>query len=116
MRANLDRALNQPGAATVAAGEPLSAAAGDVTIKVDVRQVLVPVVVTDKEGRHVTGLTQADFKIFEDGLEQKITGSRVSGRMFPLPRVQLQCQPAADTAAAVSPTWGRAAPTSFAWT
>ena len=43
------------------------------TIKVDVRQVLVPVVVTDKQGHHVTGLTQADFKVFEDGVEQKIT-------------------------------------------
>jgi len=47
------------------------------TIKVDVRQVLVPVVVTDKEGHHVTGLTQADFKVFEDGAEQKITAFSV---------------------------------------
>jgi len=30
-------------------------------------------VVTDKEGHHVTGLTQADFKVFEDGVEQKIS-------------------------------------------
>jgi VWFA-related protein len=35
--------------------------------------VLVPVVVTDKEGHHVTGLAQADFKVLEDGVEQKIT-------------------------------------------
>lgn len=47
------------------------------TIKVDVRQVLVPVVVTDREGHHVTGLTQADFKVFEDGAEQKITAFSV---------------------------------------
>jgi VWFA-related protein len=46
----------------------------ETTIKVDVRQVLVPVVVTDAQGRHVTGLTQADFRVFEDGVEQKITG------------------------------------------
>lgn len=45
----------------------------DVTIKVDVRQVLVPVVVSDKEGHHITGLTQADFKVMEDGVEQKIS-------------------------------------------
>ena len=51
-----------------------AAEAGNVTIKVDVRQVLVPVVVTDKEGHHVTGLGQADFKVLEDGVEQKITG------------------------------------------
>ncbi len=47
------------------------------TIKVDVRQVLVPVVVTDKEGHHVTGLTRADFKVFEDGVEQTITAFSV---------------------------------------
>ena len=47
------------------------------TIKVEVRQVLVPVVVTDREGHHVTGLTQADFQVFEDGVEQKITAFSV---------------------------------------
>ena len=61
LRANLERVAPAAGAS-------------DVTIKVDVRQVLVPVVVTDKEGHHVTGLAQADFKVFEDGVEQKITG------------------------------------------
>jgi VWFA-related protein len=39
----------------------------------NVRQVLLPVVVTDKDGHHITGLRQADFKVFEDGVEQKIT-------------------------------------------
>ena len=52
-------------------------------IKVDVRQVLVPVVVTDREGHHVTGLTQADFKVFEDGVEQKITAFSVENRALP---------------------------------
>lgn len=47
------------------------------TIKVDVRQVLVPVVVTDKEGHHVTGLKPADFHVFEDGVEQRISGFSV---------------------------------------
>jgi VWFA-related protein len=47
------------------------------TIKVDVRQVLVPVVVTDRDGHHVAGLTQADFKVFEDGVEQKIAAFSV---------------------------------------
>lgn len=47
------------------------------TIKVEVRQVLVPVVVMDTQGHHVTGLTQADFKVFEDGVQQKITGFSV---------------------------------------
>jgi VWFA-related protein len=62
----LERALNVP-AAPVA----------DATIKVEVRQVLVPVVVTDREGHHVTGLSQADFRVFEDGVEQKISGFSV---------------------------------------
>jgi VWFA-related protein len=33
--------------------------------------------VTNKEGHHATGLTQADFKIFEDGVEQKIAAFSV---------------------------------------
>jgi VWFA-related protein len=63
MLANLDQAK---------LAAPASTAAGDLTVKVDVRQVLVPVVVTNQEGRHITGLTAADFKVFEDGAEQKI--------------------------------------------
>ncbi|MGC4051843.1 MAG: VWA domain-containing protein [Paludibaculum sp.] len=43
------------------------------TLRVEVRQVLVPVVATDRGGHHVTGLKQADFQILEDGVEQKIT-------------------------------------------
>jgi VWFA-related protein len=42
-------------------------------IKVNVTQILVPVVVTDRANHHVIGLTRADFKVFEDGVEQKIT-------------------------------------------
>jgi VWFA-related protein len=53
------------------------------TIKVDVRQVLVPVVVKDREGHHVTGLTQSDFKVFEDGAEQKITAFSVESSGLP---------------------------------
>ena len=42
------------------------------TIRVDVQQVLVPVVVTDKKGHHVSGLKAADFQVFEDGVRQDI--------------------------------------------
>jgi VWFA-related protein len=52
--------------------------ASETTIRVDVRQVLVPVIVTDKEGHYVTGLKQADFQIFEDGVEQKISALSVA--------------------------------------
>jgi VWFA-related protein len=42
------------------------------TIRVDVQQVLVPVVVTDKKGHHVSGLRASDFQISEDGVRQEI--------------------------------------------
>src|SRR5580698_1549961 len=48
--------------------------AQDATIRVDVQQVLVPVVVTDKKGHHVSGLKAADFQVFEDGVRQDIAG------------------------------------------
>jgi VWFA-related protein len=41
-------------------------------IRVDVRQVLVPVIVTDGKGHHVTGLKRSDFHVFEDGVDQEI--------------------------------------------
>jgi len=44
----------------------------DTTIRLDVQQVLVPVVVTDKKGHHVSGLRVSDFQIFEDGVRQEI--------------------------------------------
>ncbi len=34
--------------------------------------VLIPTVVTDKSGKHITGLTKADFTVLENGVEQKI--------------------------------------------
>lgn len=46
--------------------------AQDTTLRVDVQQVLVPVVVTDKKGHHVSGLRASDFHIYEDGVEQQI--------------------------------------------
>lgn len=42
------------------------------SIHVEVRQVLVPVVVTDAKGHSVLGLRSSDFKVFEDGVEQQI--------------------------------------------
>jgi len=42
------------------------------TIKVDVALVIVPVVVTDAKGEHVSGLQESDFRIFENELVQKI--------------------------------------------
>jgi VWFA-related protein len=42
------------------------------TIKVQVEQVLVPVVATDRKGHFIPDLKAADFHVFEDGVEQKL--------------------------------------------
>ena len=57
-------------------------------IKVQVNQVLVPVIVTDRKGRFVTDLTASDFQVFEDGVEQKLvavsTERNGASELFPL--------------------------------
>src|SRR5947208_9486306 len=44
----------------------------DYTLSVVVEEVQRPITVLDKEGRPVTGLTQSDFAIFEDNVQQQI--------------------------------------------
>ena len=44
----------------------------DSVIRLNVTQVLVPVVVFDKKGRVVTGLQPSDFQVAEDGVTQQI--------------------------------------------
>jgi VWFA-related protein len=41
-------------------------------IRVQVNEVIVPITVTDEKGRFVSNLSQDDFRIFENGREQKI--------------------------------------------
>jgi VWFA-related protein len=55
-----------------AAAQQHQAVSPSATIKVEVRQVLVPVVVTDKKGHHVTGLKASDFQVQEDGVAQQV--------------------------------------------
>jgi len=43
-----------------------------ITIQSNVRVVLLDVVVTDKDGKAVTGLNEGDFRVLEDGKPQKI--------------------------------------------
>jgi hypothetical protein len=43
-------------------------------ITVDVREVLVPVVVTGTRGHHITNLRRSDFKVLEGGVPQDIVG------------------------------------------
>ena len=77
--ASLSRLVKSVETALAAPAAPENAS----TIKVDVRQVLVPVVVTDRQGHHVSGLTERDFKVFEDGVEQKITAFSVESSGVP---------------------------------
>ena len=41
-------------------------------IKVETNLVTMPVSVLDRDGRFVSGLQQRDFKVFENGIEQKL--------------------------------------------
>ncbi|MDQ2900317.1 MAG: VWA domain-containing protein [Acidobacteriota bacterium] len=62
------RILASPLAACLAAGLVLAQA----PIQVQVNEVIVPVTVTDDKGRFVSNLDKQDFRIFDDGKEQKI--------------------------------------------
>jgi Ca-activated chloride channel family protein len=44
----------------------------DEIIRVETNLVTMPVSVLDRDGRFISGLQQKDFKIFEDGVEQKV--------------------------------------------
>lgn len=46
------------------------------TIRIPVEEVIVPVTVKDRNGNLVADLAKDDFRVFEDGVEQKITGFR----------------------------------------
>jgi VWFA-related protein len=52
---------------------PKPTPADDEIIKVTTDLVTTPVSVLDRSGRFVPGLKQKDFKIFENGVEQKIS-------------------------------------------
>jgi Ca-activated chloride channel family protein len=59
-----------------AAGTPTSeslAAAGQAPFRSSVELVSLPVTVLNSDGRFVTGLTQSDFEVIEDGVRQEVT-------------------------------------------
>lgn len=76
---------------------------GQPNIKVDVRQVLVPVVVTDKQGHHVMGLKQSDFSILEDGKEQAIAAFSVENTGLVSPSAANPSEPAGTPSPDVAP-------------
>ena len=57
-------ATSQPGSVTKAEQ--------DGVYRIDTNLVTMPVSVLDKQGRFISGLNQRDFKIFENGVEQKV--------------------------------------------
>ncbi len=61
---------NQP--PTVGPPPPLVVEDNDEVIKIDTNFVTLPVSVLDRDGRFISGLGQRDFKIFENGAEQRV--------------------------------------------
>lgn len=59
--------------ASPAAAQPPAAPAKPFTVEVDVNVVSVTVVVHDKAGRFIHGLTRADVKVLEDGVPQEVS-------------------------------------------
>lgn len=55
----------------VVAGAP--AQQGDDQTQIETLEVFLPVMVFDKKGEFVPGLTRGNFRVFEDGVEQQIT-------------------------------------------
>ncbi len=51
---------------------PTPVAGDDEIIRVETNLVTMPVSVLDRDGRFISGLQQTDFKIFENGVEQKL--------------------------------------------
>jgi VWFA-related protein len=64
-------------ASLVTSAAQVSGQTGPPIIKETVRQVLVPVVVTDKAGHHIAGLKPTDFQVLEDGTPQDLVGFNI---------------------------------------
>ncbi len=54
------------------ASTPEAVAGDDEVIRVETNLITMPVSVLDRDGRFVSGLGQNDFRIFENGIEQKV--------------------------------------------
>jgi len=57
---------------TTTSPAPTTANGDDEVIKIETNLVTMPVSVLDRDGRFISGLQQRDFKIFENGVEQKL--------------------------------------------
>jgi len=76
-------------------------------IETKVKEVLVPVVVTNGRGRHISGLKASDFQIFEDGKPERIVAFRTELMAAPTSSDPVLTEPgraaAGPTAAAATP-------------
>src|SRR5262245_37972556 len=73
VRASAQQQQPAPPAPTVQQTQtPADAVPAGIVIKKESKLVLVDAVVTDKKGKYVRDLTQADFKVYEDGKEQNV--------------------------------------------
>lgn len=63
---------NKPANSPTAAATPPPVDGDDEVIRVQTNLVTMPVSVLDRDGRFISGLQQQDFRIFEDGVEQKV--------------------------------------------
>jgi VWFA-related protein len=75
----------------------------EVKFTVRTELVLIPTLVTDKSGNHVTGLKKEDFSVMENGAEQKIaTFEEITSNAHPLSRPEIPS--AFSNSAAADPT------------
>ncbi len=80
-----------------------SATSSTPTIKSNVREVQVPVIVTDKAGRYITYLDRKDFIVLEDGVPQNIVDFRRSAVTAPSKADDSATAAAAGTVSAARP-------------
>ncbi|HLG16677.1 MAG TPA: VWA domain-containing protein [Blastocatellia bacterium] len=71
-RANLATSLALIFCAGIAAASPQQKSA-DVPIKIESTLVNVPVIVSDRQGRYISGLKLADFRLYDDGAPQPVS-------------------------------------------
>lgn len=72
LRPALKNVESGSGNATVVVEAPPETIEGDDVVKVETNLVTIPVSVYDRNGLYIPGLTESNFKIFEDGREQEI--------------------------------------------
>ncbi|MEJ7624717.1 MAG: VWA domain-containing protein [Pyrinomonadaceae bacterium] len=68
----LNGGRNRPSNPLPSATPPIAADDENEVIRVETNLVTMPVSVLDRDGRFIAGLQQRDFKIFENGVEQKV--------------------------------------------